>query len=297
MPPISDAHRQLAQAIRRLFDGGIALDADARHFLSSTCDADDATAIASVLSTAEEDGNDAVLELIFFPDTAARLALEPLLATIALSDGDAPAVASALYEDGPFSVTVRVEDAAIPLPIPEWTARRFTERLHLGFRIPEKLTEAIDTHLPDRFREAIRVRLRRSRPDLETRSAAFLANLIRNLGSAPDIPELLEYTITLLGEATDGISGYALLMRKKIFLARSIQQALQLERRMQGNNLETLMMQGVRILSIDKEDARRQIGLIDRIAIGVFGRTDQVDPEERAVELSGAAEDVGRSLS
>lgn len=43
--------------------------------------------------------------------------------------------------------------------------------------------------------------------------------------------------------------------------------------RMQGRNTETLMLQGVRMPYVDKNDALRKMSLIDRICIALFGRS------------------------
>ena len=54
----------------------------------------------------------------------------------------------------------------------------------------------------------------------------------------------LDFTLSLLDELKDDRDIYQVLMDKKKFYLRSLQKAKQLERQLQKNNLETLLLKG-----------------------------------------------------
>jgi hypothetical protein len=47
-----------------------------------------------------------------------------------------------------------------------------------------------------------------------------------------------------------------------------------LEAQIRKNNPETLLLEGKRVILIDKEDARRKMLVIDRICRAIYGRTE-----------------------
>ena len=47
-----------------------------------------------------------------------------------------------------------------------------------------------------------------------------------------------------------------------------------MEARLEKHNIETLMLQGERIVLINQTDVRKQMRIIDRISRAVFGKTE-----------------------
>jgi len=55
---------------------------------------------------------------------------------------------------------------------------------------------------------------------------------------------------------------------------RSLEKAKQLETQLQKKNLETLLLEGKRVILIDKADALKKMLIIDRISRAVYGKTE-----------------------
>ena len=90
-------------------------------------------------------------------------------------------------------------------------------------------------------------------------------------------------------------------MDKKKACFRSLQQADRFEKQLAKSNMETLLLQGVRVPHINKTEARQKMAFIDRISFAVFGRSEALEQIQSSVDLGcHQGEDIGkviRSLS
>jgi len=53
--------------------------------------------------------------------------------------------------------------------------------------------------------------------------------------------------------------------------------AISFENKIKQNNIETLILQGITPLSINKDDLLKQIEMVDKISLSVFGKTDNYE--------------------
>jgi hypothetical protein len=56
-----------------------------------------------------------------------------------------------------------------------------------------------------------------------------------------------------------------------------LQKAKNLDVQLTKHNLETLLLRGKRVAYVDKADARKNIQMIDRISLAIFGKTEFFD--------------------
>jgi hypothetical protein len=66
-------------------------------------------------------------------------------------------------------------------------------------------------------------------------------------------------------------------MARKRFYFQSLQKAKNLDVQLTKHNLETLLLRGKRVAYVDKADARKNIQMIDRISLAIFGKTEFFD--------------------
>jgi hypothetical protein len=88
------------------------------------------------------------------------------------------------------------------------------------------------------------------------------------------------------------------LMTKKRFYFQSLQKAKNLDIQLTKHNVETLLLRGKRVTYVDAADARKKIQMIDRISLGVFGKTeffDLIPAGEKSVTLEGK-EDIDKLI-
>ena len=79
--------------------------------------------------------------------------------------------------------------------------------------------------------------------------------------------------LNFLEEIDDHKNIFSALLKKKNDYLQNIRKAEQIKKQIAGKNMETLILQGIRVPHISKESARKNIELIDRINLAVFGQT------------------------
>ena len=103
---------------------------------------------------------------------------------------------------------------------------------------------------------------------------AFLAGMDT---SASDYLDLFAFscdTLERIGSADDIHTAF---IARKRLCTEMIRQSRGCERQLSVQPMEALMLKGVHIVSVDVEEAMRQIEWIDRICLAAFGRIDPAD--------------------
>ncbi len=295
---LSPALVRLADDIIARLRDGVVLDNDVRHFIESACGVHEAEDQLNLIRQAAEPDaaeGEELLELTFFPDHRMRLALESAIQEAAPGDDDLPELAQRIAPEGEgVAVRLFLGDRETTVRMDEDAAGGFLSRLNPDFEIPERTREAATDRLSEDVATDLFVRMRTARRPWNAGGASFLARLIEELGAETDLPELFSFALGLLDEAEKSGNIYSALMTRKRRLSEALRQARRLDRQLQKSTMETLMMQGVRVLYIDQEDARRQMDLIDRIAMAVFHRTESFDIIEQNMEIRSKDELMDR---
>jgi hypothetical protein len=103
-----------------------------------------------------------------------------------------------------------------------------------------------------------------------------------------DVFECLDFALGFLDEIKKDSDIYQALMAKKKFYFISLQKAKKMEARLEKHNIETLMLQGERVILINPADVRNKMRIIDRISRAVFGKTEYFEPldaDEKHMEI------------
>jgi hypothetical protein len=86
--------------------------------------------------------------------------------------------------------------------------------------------------------------------------------------------ETIDFAIYLLEQTEPEANLYEALMAQKRLLVRALYTAEKSRERLSSNTVEALIMQGISIPSICPEAVGRQIGIIDRISLLLYGKTE-----------------------
>lgn len=278
MPP----EARVAEAIRAWLAQGVLLGAASRRQLEAALPDASAAELAALLADDGHPERDWLLELLFYPDDALQMALEPLLREV----GRGLAAAGVLHHLQQTQLGARLWCSAgreaLEVPVPAAALAPLVARLHLDRRIDSPLAAACDT-LPAALGLASRVRLRNLRGELRGAALPFAARLIaevlpRSAAELDDLEFLLEVAVAERDAAREM---YAALAARKRRLAFARQQVSDLNVRRERVGLEVLLQQGGRLPCIDLELCRRQIALIDRVCLALFGRVEPLPPPER----------------
>lgn len=286
MTDTSDKNRLLAREIHGIFSRGIRLGPDVCRYMDAVFTAPSAEELLVILNDVSDPDRDSLVELIFFPDPAHQIQLEPLLQRHDYEDSDGPKVLEALMAEAPQALLI-FEDGRgrIQIPVPRDECGQFIARLNISQLIPEPLVEAISQNVAPEDQDRMKVRLRNARFTPSGAQTDFLVRFFRHI--VADTEQLLEYLdllLEILRDLPEDADIFAGLMARKRFYFKSIRQGEKLAEYLEKENIETLIAQGFRIPHIDIADARHKMAMLDRIGYAIFGKSEYMDPGGGAPE-------------
>ena len=257
------------------------------HFLASTFSIESPAELGALLADPEDSDAQSLLELLFTPGEAVRADLEPAIEKHNCSAADQERIVTALNR----------KNLAVPIKFPgqkhtpavnptKDLLETYVTGLNLTLRLPEILIAAIDRKLAARKGAHIKAVLRHAPLELTNPICSFLVRLVeRPRGSGETIQTDLDFCLAIFAEKPPGEHLFDLFMAKKRRLLHQLQLAARFEKQLAAENMETLMLRGVRIPHIDQDEARRSIARIDDICMTVFERTDPLLQAPTDVDL------------
>jgi len=287
---MQNRHRELIGAIEAILHDGVLIDAGTAAYIDSSYSSPSTEELAAVLADRSGPERDTLCELLFFPDETMQLRLEPILEQNKYSPADAAAVAAALRRRTPAAV-LRFHDGRAPLRIsmPAEIVESFVTRLKLAVRIEPRLRHTIETCVAAERQNHVKVRLRNARRMPQENKRDFLSAFIEKQSSDRAFMADLEFLLGVFEEFDDRSDLYSALSAKKRACALNLIKHQRREERLKNETMETLLARGERIPYLDKAAARESIDRIDRICLGVCGKTESIRdlvPSEDRVRCS-----------
>jgi hypothetical protein len=270
----------LAGELQKILSKGIDLSSGVIHYIDSTFSNPTARELQSILHDDTNCEKDSLMELLLFPDETMQLQLEALLERLHFQETNEKSVLDDLLQE-PVQVAIRfpTDRGFLHLMVTEDVACRFISRLNISKHLNPDLLEALNHYEDENISNRIKVKMRNSRFSPTDEKIKFLCLFFEKFDSHDDdIFECLEFALSFLDEPAIDNDIYRTLMAKKKFYIRSLQKAKQLDTQLQKHNMETLLAQGKRVVSIDQRDARKKMRIIDRISRAVFGKTEYFEP-------------------
>ena len=285
-----DKCRLLAKELKRIICSGLTVSTEVIHYIDSTFSNPAATELQTILSDDSNCEKDSLMELLFFPDESIQVQLEDLLEDLHLQKQHEKIVLDYIMEE-PLQVTLHFQDDRQPLKVivPDSIAAQFLTRLKIFKHLDDRLVEAIGQHGDEENCSRFKVKIRNSRFSPTENAIGFLCEFFRKMEPHNhDLFECLDFVIDFLDELTKDDDIYQALAAKKRSYYLSLQKAKQLNSQLQKNNIETLLLQGKRVVIIDQADVRQKMLIIDQISKSVFGKTEYFEPlhsNEASVEF------------
>ena len=268
-------YRIIADKIIEIFQNGFIIVEKVLHYIDSTFRDNTAEGIIEILSGFESE-RESLLRLVFSPDEAMQSLFENVLARIDISRDDIDHLKEYLSA---CEIQSRIifpdERGSINVPIPPAVLLHFTDSLNLSVKFHDQLAESFKCIISDRMRILAKVKIRNTGKNFSGKEVDFLCRFFEKMGSEEEsiFIEYLEAAIEILEYTNAGSDIYKALSDKKGALFHSLTSADRFEEMLKVNNIETLLLQGVRPVSVDKEAVMRNIATIDRICLAVFGKT------------------------
>jgi hypothetical protein len=267
---------RLVAEIRNILGNGITLSGDVIQYINSTFSNPTLEELQTLLLDDSNCEKDSLLELLFFPDESMQFQLEGLLETLRLRQLDESNVQNLLCRE-PLQAVFRFPDrsAILKLFLPQEVAPVLISRLHIAKHLDPKLCAAVNNHAASAVRNRYKLKIRNSRFSSDVNKIQFLCDFFERMEpESHDFNECLDFALSLLDEINENTEVYRALMAKKKFYLRSLEKAKQMDVQLQKNNPETLLLEGKRVILVDKADARKKMLIIDRISRAVYGKTE-----------------------
>ena len=276
--------RLLAEKIRAIFKHGLEIGKDILHFIDSTFSSPPPEVLKEILSEETTSEVETLMSLIFFPDTTTQLQLEDFLEIGGFEETDEVRVLKYLIEtdaETPFRFPGSTE--AFTLTMPPWVGELFISRLNISKRLNESLLTAIRRHVPEDRILRVKVKLRNTRFAETENRISFLSVFFEKIRD--DDLSCLGFLLAFFEEQADHADIFEALVARKRHCFHSLQKAEKFQKMLRTDNIETLMMRGVRMPYVDPEDMREKMKQIDRICLAIYGKTEYFQPPEAVLGI------------
>ena len=264
----------LADEIRVILKKGLNTGPDILDFIDSVFSSPTSSELMEILN--HDDGAEAspLIELIFFPDKLIQMRLEKLLENGCFCAGDEDKIMSCLFRhDSPKTVMTMRDGEKFVFAVPYWAASQFVSRLRISRCSDQRLIESIHNHVDESNRIMFKVGLRNSEFVQTEKKVRFLCNFLKRVTTSPDeFAVLFDFILIFLDEIGDRDDMFKALTDKKKHYLRSIREAEKFAKQLKRDNIETLLLRGVRAPHADPSDALKKMEFIDHINYAVFGR-------------------------
>ena len=276
----SPAWQPLYKRIVAALEAGGRITASVRDYIAASLFAPDTQRLKVFLNHDTDSERDSLLDLIFYPDMAIQLSLEPMLASLQCSPADEAALLDGLLTR-PIDAIVRLPDGQplVCIRLPDFIKAQFLERLNITWQMNPQVAAALEANVSVDLQLQIKVRLRNAALTATANRDRFLSRFFEHMpDDAPDYLDCLELVLPLLASAKADVNVYDLLVERKRNLYRSLMQARRFDVLLARSNMETLMLQGIRPPQVAASILQQDMRLIDLICLGTYGKTETIAP-------------------
>jgi hypothetical protein len=271
---ILEKHSILAEKIYRYFQNGIQPDAGLRHYINSTFSNPGRQDLELLLSDRENCERESLVELIFFPDIALQKKLENTIEKECYTKDDVIPIHRALMKKYPVTTFFFPDpESPIRFETPGSGIKQFIVRLNIHKRTDTRLNEIITRCLHKEDRNLCKVMIRNAAFECKGKTTSFLRDFVLKMHPHHRFLEAFKFILSVLETGqTDSDPKIRLAHLKKTY-QDTIRRAEQFSQRVKGRNVETLILQGVRIPHFNPVDDMQKIILIDDIGLAMYGET------------------------
>jgi hypothetical protein len=269
----------LAEKIGYLFKKGLFIDQDVIHYMDSTFSTHDIHTLEAVIQDQSDCEREPLIELLYFPDESIQVQLEAFFESAVFERGDEKTVLAHLSLSlGETLFYFSDNRSGWKLQTPIFGASAFLSRLNISNNLDKRLITAIHLVTRNADRNRYKVKIRNAGFDMDQKKIDCLeAFFLKSDPGCEGFLERFHFVLHFLGE-WKGAGGLldALAEKKRLYI-KQLQQASKFEALCEDRNIETLMILGIRLPHMDRQDIVRKIGMIDDISLAIFGRTVYVN--------------------
>ena len=239
---------------------------DVLRYIHSTLSHPSLAELEEVLSDETHCEREPILELLFFPDESFQISIEETLEAEDVVKADEIELSRLLSAENirvPFRFP---NEETLFVPLTKDAAYRFISRLRLPYKADSRIRDMLERCVAQDLRSVIKVRLRNACFRYNENNVSVLCEFFEKLGFVSDqLAESLEVMLNILSEAHAEEDIHRALEKRRDFYTLALQRAAESEEQFGRNNIETMMVQGLRLPHIDRNEVMRQIVIIERI--------------------------------
>jgi hypothetical protein len=267
--------RKFALAVQAIFEEGLHVNQDSRHFIFSTVSISDIRELKTLMADPASCDSDSLIELIYFPDEALQRRLEDRLQSERFQQKDEQTILEQIVScRGKTRVRFDGLEPVLVIATPESGARAFLSRLNITRHLDPELTRIMDQTAGKILSTKYSVWLRNMVMDLRDREIDFLKNLFLKMDARHDrFHEYVGFSLRFLEESRKNADLFQSLKQHKQRCLYHLQRSERFEAYRRNHNLETLMAHGIRIPYMDKQALLIQITLVDDIGLALFNQS------------------------
>jgi hypothetical protein len=266
----------LADKIHEVFQKGLIVSTDVLHYIDSTFLNPSLAKLEKILTDDSNCEKDSLLYLIFSPDESIQIQLENILEKEDFNKEDENKIIDLFISRNP-ETTIHFQDngSSLKLAIPSSIAKRFISQLNISKKLDNRFVVAINKIVYDKFQLPVKVKLRNTGFAHTENKINFICSFFERIKTeSNDFTKCLDFILNFLDELRDDRDIFQSLSVKKEFHFQNLQKADMFHEQMSKRNMETLILQGVKIPHINKDDEINKIAIIDKISYTVFGKID-----------------------
>lgn len=267
--------QKFALVIQAIFEKGLHVSQDSRHFILSTISISDIRELETLLTDPSNCESDSLVELIYFPDESIQMRLEDRLESEAFQQKDKETVLEHLLScRGNTLVNFDGLQTVLTIRTLESGARAFLARLNITRHLDPELIRVIDHRAGKKEGRKYKVWIRNMVMDLRERDTIFLKDLFVKMDARHEkFDDYLHFSLRFLEESQNDTDLLQSLIKHKHRCLRHLQQNDRLEAYRRDHNIETLMAHGIRIPHTDKQALLLQVARVDDIGLALFKRS------------------------
>jgi hypothetical protein len=240
--------------------------ADIMHYMKSVSGLDTLEKIQKILLDDTSSESASLFELILFPDEGFQIAIERLVENFNYSKADEKTICELLIPRKLETVLHFPELGITPVTIPPDAIPSIIARLNISRKTDPRIIAALHQFSEEPLRTRCKIRLRNSRWIQSEVHIRLLRKIIeRSISQTADFIESLDIILEFLANPHPESDMKEALGFEKERLIHVLDMADRQDQLLRTSPMEAIMLQGVRIASIDREEIIKQIHILDHI--------------------------------
>jgi hypothetical protein len=240
---------------------------DILHYMKSVSGMDTLESIRHTLLDETSSESASLFELIFFPDEGFQIAIEALVENFNYSKADEKTICDLLMSRKLETVLHFPGIGNIPVTIPPETIQPVIARLSITQKTDPRIIEALHRFSEEPLRTQCKIRMRNSRWIQNEAHIGLLQEVIQKRISQNDnFLESLDVILEFLTNPHPESDIKQALESEKERLIHLLDMADRQDHLLKTSPMEAIMLQGIRIVTIDREEIINRIHILDQVS-------------------------------